>query len=161
MRLRQEFRLRHRTLVIRRAAKITAWALATAAVLVGAVSWRNWQRTRNDEAQNREALTPDARIRNTGSGTENVTPGHAPVVTGVGQPETLMLASYSGDGDFTALPGTVPADSGDAAIVRVRMQRGALGALGLPVNEENAGEWIQVDLLIGDDGLPEAVRLVR
>jgi len=43
--------------------------------------------------------------------------------------------------------------------VRVRMQRGALGALGLPVNEERAGEWIQVDLLVGNDGLPQAVRL--
>jgi hypothetical protein len=41
----------------------------------------------------------------------------------------------------------------------VRMQRGELGALGLPVNEERAAEWIQVDLLVGNDGLPQAVRL--
>jgi hypothetical protein len=27
------------------------------------------------------------------------------------------------------------------------------------VNEEHAGDWIQVDLLVGDDGLPQAVRL--
>jgi hypothetical protein len=39
------------------------------------------------------------------------------------------------------------------------MQRGALGAFGLPVNEDRANEWIQVDLLVGNDGLPEAVRL--
>jgi len=31
----------------------------------------------------------------------------------------------------------------------------------VPVNEERAGEWIQVDLLVGNDGLPEAVRLPR
>jgi hypothetical protein len=61
--------------------------------------------------------------------------------------------------NFTLLPGALPAEADDAAIVRVRMQRGALGALGLPVNEERAGEWIQVDLLVGDDGLPQAVRL--
>jgi len=58
-----------------------------------------------------------------------------------------------------AAPGTSPADTLDAAILRVRMQRSSLGALGLPVNEERAGEWIQVDLLVGNDGLPQAVRL--
>ena len=57
--------------------------------------------------------------------------------------------------------GTLALDADDAAILRVRMQRGALGALGLPVNEERANEWIQVDLLVGDDGLPQAVRLPR
>jgi hypothetical protein len=41
------------------------------------------------------------------------------------------------------------------------MQRGALSALGFPVNEDRAGEWIQVDLLVGNDGLPQGVRLVR
>ena len=60
---------------------------------------------------------------------------------------------------FTFLPGAVVTDTDDAAILRVRLQRGALGALGLPVNEERASEWIQVDLLVGDDGLPQAVRL--
>ena len=39
------------------------------------------------------------------------------------------------------------------------MQRGALGALGFTVNEEQASDLIQVDLLVGDDGLPQAVRL--
>jgi len=62
-------------------------------------------------------------------------------------------------GNFTPLPGALPAETDEAAIVHVRMQRGSLGTLGLPVNEERAGEWIQVDLLVGDDGLPQAVRL--
>jgi hypothetical protein len=61
--------------------------------------------------------------------------------------------------DFTPLPGALQPDINDASILHVRMQRGALGALGLPVNEDRAGEWIQVDLLVGDDGLPQAVRL--
>jgi hypothetical protein len=39
------------------------------------------------------------------------------------------------------------------------MQRGGLSSLGLPVDEERASDWIQVDLLVGDDGAPEAVRL--
>jgi hypothetical protein len=71
--------------------------------------------------------------------------------------ETLVAQADAGD--FTLLPGALPADTDDAAILRVRMQRGSLGALGLPVTEERAGEWIQVDLLVGNDGLPQAVRL--
>ena len=59
------------------------------------------------------------------------------------------------------LPGTTLDETDEAAILRVRMQRGSLGALGLPVNEERAGEWIQVDLLVGNDGLPQAVRLAQ
>src|SRR6266571_6366577 len=41
MRLRQEFRTRHVTLKVRRAAVVAAWALAAAAVLAGAVSWKS------------------------------------------------------------------------------------------------------------------------
>jgi hypothetical protein len=29
------------------------------------------------------------------------------------------------------------------------------------VNEERAGEWIQVDLFVGQDGQPQAVRMPR
>ena len=66
----------------------------------------------------------------------------------------INVVDTPGEGSFLA-------ETEDAAVVRVRMQRGALGTLGLPVNEERAGEWIQVDLLVGNDGLPQAVRLVR
>jgi hypothetical protein len=87
-------------------------------------------------------------------------PNEAPQRTSpgaTGKTETLVADNeLSG---FTLLPGAVPGDTDDAAILRVRLQRGALGALGLPVNEERAGEWIQVDLLVGDDGSPQAVRL--
>jgi hypothetical protein len=53
----------------------------------------------------------------------------------------------------------LPQETDDSAIVRVGMQCGALTALGLPVNEERVSDWIQVDLLVGEDGLPKAVRL--
>ncbi len=72
---------------------------------------------------------------------------------------TLVAANDAED--FTLLPGSLAQETGDAAVVRVRLQRGALGALGLPVNEERAGEWIQVDLFVGQDGQPQAVRLPR
>ncbi|MFI5059407.1 MAG: hypothetical protein ACHQLQ_14635 [Candidatus Acidiferrales bacterium] len=154
MRLRQEFRTRHRTMPARRAAVIAAWALATAAVMAGAVGWRNWQRTRHEEAAKQQLAVPSAPMQAASGDVE-----------ASGQKQTqgsLYSAQASGDeGEFTLLPGSVGGDTEDAAIWRVRMQRGALSGLGFPVNEDSAGEWIQVDLLVGDDGLPQGVRLVR
>jgi hypothetical protein len=71
---------------------------------------------------------------------------------------TTLVADNEG-GEFTLLPGSLPQEIDDSSIVRVGMQRGALSALGLPVNEERLSDWIQVDLLVGQDGLPKAVRL--
>src|SRR5438552_15334301 len=42
IRLRQEFRRQQVTLKVRHTAIAAAWGLAAAAVLVGAVSWRDW-----------------------------------------------------------------------------------------------------------------------
>ena len=142
MRLRQQFRTQHRTPKVRRTAAVTAWTLAAAAVLVGAVSWVNWQKSQNRPV----AVGQD-------------TPVLHPSLTGPNQVESQSLMADSELSDFTLLPGVLPADTDDVAILRVRMQRGALGALGLPVNEDRANEWILVDLLVGNDGLPEAVRL--
>jgi hypothetical protein len=140
MRLRQEFRTRHRTVVARRAGVVAAWALAAAAILVGAISSWNWRQARLLEAAKSKITAQDALMMG----------------------ETAAGLSSGDDlGDFTPVPGVVPDDVEEAAILRVRMQRSSLGALGLPVNEERAGEWIQVDLLVGNDGLPEAVRLAQ
>src|SRR6266851_7966464 len=165
MRLRQEFRTQHGTLKMRRAAVAAAWALATAAVLVGALSWRNWRKSQQEATVH--LASPPSAIHlpaNDGSGVKN----HEAPVQGASGTQRLdgaepvehetLLANNEMNG-FTLLPGVLSADTDEAAILRVRMQRGALGALGLPVNEERASEWIQVDLLVGYDGLPQAVRL--
>jgi hypothetical protein len=168
MRLRQEFRTQHVTLKVRRTAVIAAWALASAAVLAGALSWHNWRRSQHGEAANhlRSAPTTNnladsdfaARARANRRDPAAVPSGtRQPVLAEADGSETLVAdAELRG---FTFLPGAFAADTDEAAILRVRMQRGALGALGLPVNEERAGEWILVDLLVSDDGLPQAVRL--
>jgi len=155
MRLRQEFRTRHRTMPARRAAVIAAWALATAAVMVGVVGWRNWQRTRHEEATKHQIAVPSSPMQ--AASVDDESPGQNQARG------SLYSAQASGDdeGAFTLLPGSVGTDTEDAAIWRVRMQRGALSGLGFPVNEDSAGEWIQVDLLVGSDGLPQGVRLVR
>ena len=151
MRLLQEFRTRHRTLVAWRGAVLAAWALAAAALLVGAVSWWSWQQSRNSNFAGRQVAPPKPLVA-TGADLAPIQ-GLSDSSAGVSSGDNLD--------DFTPLPGTLPGESDQAAILRVRMQRASLGALGLPVNEQRAGDWIQVDLLVGNDGLPQAVRLAQ
>ncbi len=169
MRLRQEFRTRHHTLKIRRRAVIAAWALAAAAVVIGAVSWTNWKRTQLENAANHPVKEQSmARIAGSRNATETANGVAAAGVPPVASErvsaqhlESAMLVSDNDMSDFTLLPGSVPGQTDEASLVRVRMQRGALSALGLPVNEERAAEWIQVEMLVGSDGLPQAVRLLQ
>ena len=166
MRLRQEFRTQHVTFKVRRAAVVAAWALAAGVIFAGVTGWRNWRLGQQEVATKHLSSASAAKSspeNNSGAGanhesaTEPANEMPSRVSAGPGSSETLVADNeLSG---FTFLPGTLAVDADDAAILRVRMQRGALGALGLPVNEERASEWIQVDLLVGDDGLPQAVRL--
>jgi hypothetical protein len=146
MRLRQEFGMRHRTAKARSAVIFAAWALATAAVLFAGVSWWNW----------RLAQTHGNAVSAGNSTKTNALP---PSATPSDTSEEPTLIADNEVGEFTLLPGSLPQDLDDSAIVRVGMQRAALSALGLPVNEERVSDWIQVDLLVGQDGLPKAVRL--
>jgi len=144
MRLRQEFRTRHQTQRHRRAALIAGWALATAAVLVGAVNWIKWREAQPGAIAKQEIHSPDVSKQTAGAGELQ---------------NAANLAAVTDADSFTYLPGTIAAELDDTAIVRVNMKRGTLAALGIPVNEDRADEWVQVDLLVSDDGLPQAVRL--
>jgi hypothetical protein len=168
MRLRQEYRAQHRTLKTRRAAVISAWALATAAVLVGAVSWKNWRDAQRLGLSRLPVATRTAGNTAVGNGAAAANGGVpaqksnvAMLRNSVSDNAAETLVADNDLRDFVLLPGSMPTETEEAAIVRVRMQRGALGALGLPVNEDRAGDWILVDLLVGDDGLPQGVRLPR
>ena len=147
MRLRQEFSMRHRTLKARSIAIFAAWTLATATLLFAGATWRNWRVAQHPRAgtTTENTLGPKA--------TDSLPPDDGSAAV------DPTLVADNDTGDFTLLPGNLPQEADDAAIVRVRMQRGALGALGLPVNEERVSDWIQVDLLVGQDGQPRAVRL--
>lgn len=46
-------------------------------------------------------------------------------------------------------------------VVRVEVAREKLAALGLPLNLERAGETIKADIVLGDDGVARAIRLVQ
>jgi hypothetical protein len=152
-RLLQQFRLKHHSRQERHAMRLAAWALAAAALLVCTVSVWDWHRWRQGPPAQSPAgnHTPIAQSAN--AAVIQNSEGDAGLDSG-----DFLLASND-SGDFTALPGSSPQDTEGAAIVRVGMQRGSLTAFGLPVNEERAGDWIQVDLMVASDGSPQAVRL--
>jgi hypothetical protein len=181
MRLRQEFRTQHKTLRIRRTAVAAVWALAAAVVVIGAVGWVKWHDSRqvargnapnpvtiHEPSQQPTVLPPikepETVIPNS-QGPDSQTPvqnAAAPRRKGAAKkPGSEVLVADNAWSGFTLLPGVLPMDSDYGEILRVRMQRGALASFGLPVNEERASDWIQVDLLVGDDGSPQAVRLPR
>jgi hypothetical protein len=152
-RLLQQFRLKHQFRKERKSVKFAVWALAAAALLFCAVSWWDWQHARH---------APLANLANfDGSSIAGASGGASVASAGAAATEDAseMLVADNDNGDFTQLPGSSAQEIEDAAIVRVGMQRGSLAALGLPVNEERAGDWIQVDLLVASDGSPQAVRL--
>jgi hypothetical protein len=160
MRLRQEFFARTRAQRVRRFAVASAWVLASAALLLVGMSWWNWHiSNENINLQGAKSGKSDASISASANPaaatTANPTIDNYP--TEPANEATLIAANDAED--FTLLPGSMAQEIGDGSVVRVRMQRGALGDLGLPVNEERANEWIQVDLFVGQDGQPQAVRL--
>lgn len=164
MRLRQEFFARTRAQKARRFAIASAWVLASAAMLLVGMNWWNWHITNENISLGgtNTAATTNANSSAAANNASNTTPSSVPSYidsypTEAANESTLVAANDAED--FTLLPGSMAQEAGDGSVVRVRMQRGALGDLGLPVNEERANEWIQVDLLVGQDGQPQAVRL--
>jgi hypothetical protein len=154
MRLRQEFRTRHKTVRTQRAAVVLGWGLAAAATVLFAVSAANWYFHKDQNLANQAQTHPVPNPVTVPNGNQ------APQEKAPQQPESRdVIIASNGYGDFTLLPDSVPTAPEDATVVRVQMQRGALSALGLTVNEEHAADLIQVDLLVGDDGLPQAIRL--
>jgi hypothetical protein len=64
--------------------------------------------------------------------------------------------------DFIPLTyGTDLSNLDGGRVVRVELPRTALARFGLPVNAERAAEPVKADVLLGDDGLAQAIRFVR
>jgi len=142
MRLRQEFRTRHTTEKSRGRAVIASWLLAAAALILVATSLVPWRRGGRNVVATQQPSTPAA--------VHSVAMG--PELGGT------LIAENDGD-EFALIPGVIPGMLDDTTVVRVQMERGSLGALGLSVNEERANDIVQVDLLLGADGQPQAYRL--
>jgi hypothetical protein len=141
MRLKQELRARREARVPRSAVAIATWALAAAAVLVAGLGWNYWRGAPSKHGTNQAATASNT--------SQSATAG----------PDSMLLVADSDSGAFTRLPASMPSAYENQEILQVRMQRGALGRFGLPVAQDRAAEWVQVDFLIGEDGVPQAVRL--
>ena len=144
MRLRQEFRTRHSTEKSRGRVVVASWLLAAATLVLVAGSLVLWQRhgSVNTAKTQKSSATPVA-VRSVATG---------PELGGT------LIAENDGD-EFALIPGAIPGMLDDTTVVRVQIERGSLGALGLSVNEEHANDLVQVDLLLGADGQPQAYRL--
>jgi hypothetical protein len=156
-RLLQQFRLKHQPRQERRFLQLATWGLAAAILLVctfGVWDWHKWQQgsPNGNIADNPTAALDGLSSRSITSQTATV----RPVSDDSG---ILMADNESNLNEFTQLPGSSLQEVEDGEIVRVGMERASLAAFGLPVNEDEASDWIQVDLLVGMDGSAQAVRL--
>jgi hypothetical protein len=158
MRVLQQFRLKHQPRQERKFLRLATWALAAAAVLVctlGIWDWHKWREgsfgANNSTAQDASGNAVSRPL--TGSSETDANP--------VSGDSEILIAGNEGNvgNDFTQLPGSSLQEVEDGAIVRVGMERASLAAFGLPVDEDEASDWIQVDLLVGSDGSAQAVRL--
>jgi hypothetical protein len=63
--------------------------------------------------------------------------------------------------DFVPLPSATDPETLDGgAVVRVLLSRTALASLGVPVANMGAAEQVPADILLSEDGAPQAIRLV-
>jgi hypothetical protein len=85
-----------------------------------------------------------------------------PGAAATGKSETAARGDKGNAGNdylpLTYLAGANAMESG--TVVRVEMSRSALISLGVPVSAERADELFKADVVIGDDGVARAIRLV-
>ena len=60
---------------------------------------------------------------------------------------------------FPLMDPAPPLDRGE--ILRVQLPATAMQAVGLPVGEDHLADQIQADVLVGEEGLPRAIRFVK
>jgi hypothetical protein len=157
-RVLQQFRLKHQPRQERRFLQLATWGLAAAAVIVCTLGVWDWHKWRQGSLGGNIAASPTAALDAVSSHSTSSSATNASPVTD--DSEVLMAGNEgSGVNDFIQLPGSSLQEAEDGAVVRVGMERASLAAFGLPVNEDEASDWIQVDVLVGSDGSAQAVRL--
>jgi hypothetical protein len=65
----------------------------------------------------------------------------------------FVLLPYANSGEI--------ADATEADVVRVEMPRSALVTLGVPVSDEGNSSIVEAELLLGEGGVPQAVRVLE
>jgi hypothetical protein len=157
--LRREFR-RQKAIVIRRRVRWQIAAIAAAAMVLLAVgiSVRDRITTKPQPAGGSPALANTAQtLPPRGTPTSEAS-------NGLESQQTSEQAQSDEEEYATAFVPLPFADDPDAvedgAIVRVMLTRSALASLGLPALGPGGSDEIPADLVLNDDGTPEAIRLV-
>jgi predicted anti-sigma-YlaC factor YlaD len=112
MRLRQEFRTRHKTDKNRERVVLAGWVLAAATLLLAVSSLVVWNQHKT-------------------SGVAKLSPSSPAVIAhtyAVGPELGGTLIAANDTDEFALIPGAIPGSLDDSTVVRVQMQRGSLGA---------------------------------
>ncbi len=128
------------------------------------------EQQKRDLQDNRSALSQDDTVKSKSRLTEK-RPRNTSRKRGVDSQTTQFLIRdgmtlYASDTEVTTdfLPVTYslnlpPMESGQ--LIRVQMPRSALLKFGLPMNVDRANVPVKADLLLGEDGLAQAIRFIR
>jgi hypothetical protein len=144
-----------------RRGKPMGWALAAsaaAAIVVLAVLPRG----RSVEPSRPVPLARSETVPPTTVFEDKVEPDVTDVRTGrserrVPLPPAPQQPEGSRDFGYVLVPDPVP-DSAPLSVMRVRMPRSAFATLGLPIVNPNAEGFVDVEVLVGEDGIARAIR---
>jgi hypothetical protein len=143
----------------RRAVRRTAWAATVCAVLLAAVVWLEVGRPVNPSVAKTpvpEAVSPQVPIPM--ENTVNARP--LPRVRRI-RP-AVKSAAKAPAGDFVVLSSyDQPVPEEELRVIRLEVTGNALRMVGAPVMEPRENRSVLADFVVGQDGTPYAVRLVR
>jgi hypothetical protein len=154
--LLEQFRRRNRSASRRVRWQIAALSTAAALLLGFGLALHYWT----------ERHTPDTAVKDRGVS------GQAEQIATIAPSESTAAASEVGSEEgqisdsesataFVPLPYADDSMAGEGgAIVRVVLSRPALASLGLPVADIGATDRIPADIIVSEDGAPQAIRLV-
>ena len=90
-------------------------------------------------------------------GKTNSVAGRSPVEVA----ENVGVDAQEATTEFVSLPyATDPATLEDGTVVRVELSRAALASMGMPVADGGSLDRIPADIMLSEDGAPQAIRLV-
>jgi hypothetical protein len=135
--------------------QIAALAVAAVVLLVLGLSLHRW-------TASNPKVAPDANVAGNTPPSAAVSPVTAPVNS---QHEDQESANQANDAEYATAFVPLPyADDPTAVdggtVVRVILSRPALASLGVPITDPGATDRIPADLLLSEDGAPQAIRLV-
>lgn len=164
--LRREMRQRHAAVAIRRP-RATRWAIGgiaglAAAALLSIVLFKP------GIFQRQGATSSSGSAASAGASTQasQATPQFASPATNADTSADPSISAQDSDVEYATAYVPLPSADGasvaeDETIVRVSLPPSALASFGLPVSSDGRDSNVLADFVLGEDGMPRAIRLVR